>query len=211
VRDDGLKRRLAALVDQFARDGFVPPPLADMVSAGAAKARWQALRAFHAKHNHFLVTNGPYSLKSWSAQATVLEVFRDMGYPLGVGSFDAYAIPRRASIGRIETGERGLAVTAEIEKVEKFARSYRIVRETVAGQRMLKGEALECRYLAIGADGIVRHTGLGRLQDNGTFLIDLDDKTLPPGPYTIVVTLTLDGNTMNPDIRSLQFQVRERP
>jgi hypothetical protein len=211
VRDEALKQQLAALVDEFARESFVPPPLADVVRPAAARARWQALRAFHAKHNHFLVTNGPYVLTGWSPQATVLDVYRDMSYPLGVGSFDAYAIPRRAYIGKIETGERWLTVAAEIEKVEKFARSYRLVREAVTGQRALKGEKLECRYLVIATDGTVRRASLGRLENNGTFRIDLDDKALPPGPYTVVLTLTLNGNTVNPDVRTIPFEVRARP
>ena len=45
------------LVEEFARDGFVPAPLESMVSP--EQARWQALAAFHAEHGHFLVTNGP--------------------------------------------------------------------------------------------------------------------------------------------------------
>ena len=36
-------------------------------------------------HGHFLVTNGPYKLKAWSAESVTLEAFRDLTYPLGVG------------------------------------------------------------------------------------------------------------------------------
>jgi len=203
VRDAPLKERLAALADGFAREGFVPPPLAGMVSGSQARTRWQALRDFYAKHGHFLVTNGPYQLKSWSAEATVLEVFRDMSYPLGVGSYDAYAIPRRAYIAGIEARGGGLDVSAEIENVEKFARSHRVVREAVASMRMPKGDTLECRFLAVGADGAVARAGFGQLQDNGRFRIDLDRIGLPPGSYTVIVTLTLNGNAVNPDIRTV--------
>jgi hypothetical protein len=207
VRAAPLKERLAGLVDEFARDGFVPAPLAGMVSAAQARARWQALRAFYAERDHFLVTNGPYALKSWSPEATVLEVFRDMSYPLGIGSYDAYPIPRRAYVADIEVQEGGLRVAAEIEKVEKFARSHKIVREAFTGRLALTRETLECRYLVVAADGTVRRASLGRLEEGGTFQIDLDEEDLPPGPYTVLVTLTLNGNTVDPDIRAVPYEV----
>jgi hypothetical protein len=207
VRDAALKERLAALVDEFVRDGFVPPPLVAMVSEGDARARWRALRDFYAQRGQFLVTNGPYRLKSWSAEATVLEVFRDMSYPLGVGSYDAYAIPRRAYIAGIETAGGRLKVAAEIEKIEKFARRHRIIRETVDSARMPKGDALECRYLAVAADGAVARAGFGLHQDDGSFRIDLDRADLPPGSYTIILTLILNGNTVDPDIRTIPYRV----
>ena len=208
VRDAPLKERLAELVDGFAREGFVPAPLVGMVSTAEARARWQALRAFYAEHGHFLVTNGPYALKSWSPEATVLEVFRDMSYPLGVGSYDAYPIPRRAHIAEIDVQEEGIRVAAKIERVEKFARSHRIVRESVADRRALGGESLECRYLVVGADGAVARAGLGRLEDDGTFRIDLGGDNLPPGQYTVLLTLTLNGNTVDPDIRAVPYEIR---
>jgi hypothetical protein len=207
VRDAPLKERLAGLVDEFAREAFVPAPLVGMVSATEARARWRALAAFHAEHDHFLVTNGPYALKSWSPEATVLEVFRDISYPLGVGSYDAYAIPRGAHIAEIEVLEGGIRVAAEIERVERFARSHKIVREAVAGRHALGDETLECRYLVVGADGTVARAGLGRLEDDGTFRIDLDEEDLPPGPYTALVTLTLNGNTVDPDIRAVPYEI----
>ena len=208
VRDAPLKERLAGLVDEFARHGFVPAPLAGMVSTEEARARWQALRAFYAEHDHFLVSNGPYALTSWSPEATVLEVFRDASYPLGVGSYDAYAIPRRAYVADIEVRDGGIRVAAAVEKVEKVRRSYRIVRETVAGRRALGGETLECRYLMVDADGGVARAGLGRLEDDGTFRIDLGGDNLPPGQYTVLLTLTLNGNTVDPDIRAVPYEIR---
>ena len=208
VRDASLKERLAGLVDEFARDGFVPGPLAGMVSAAEARARWQALAVFYAEHDHFLVSNGPYALTSWSPQATVLEVFRDASYPLGVGSFDAYAIPRRAYIADLEIREGGIRVSAAIEKVEKVPRSYRIVREAVAGGSALEGETLECRYLVVDADGAVARASLGRLQDDGIFRIDLGSDNLPPGQYTILLTLALNGNTLDSDMRAVPYEVR---
>ena len=208
ARAEALKKRLASLVGEFARVGFVPAPLRGMVTEEEARARWEALGAFYAKHGHFLVTNGPYVLKSWSAGATVLQVFRDISYPLGVGSYDSYAVPRRAYISRIEIRNQGLRLFVEIEKLEKFMRSYKIVREPLrgAGSDALAGQALECRYLVVAADGKVRLAGQGRLQEDGTFAIDLGGK-LGPGQYTVLTTLYLNGNTVNPDIRRISYRV----
>ena len=47
------------------------------------------------------MTNGSYRLDKWSDAGAVLEVFRDVTNPLGVGSFDRFAIPRRAYVSRI--------------------------------------------------------------------------------------------------------------
>jgi hypothetical protein len=80
-----MKMRLATLADQFERQAFRPEILQSLVSADDARKRWAALSVFYRSHGHFLVTNGPYQLKSWSDESASLEVFRDLSYPLGVG------------------------------------------------------------------------------------------------------------------------------
>ena len=57
-----------------------------------------------------------------------LEAFRDLTYPLGVGSYDAYAIPRRGFITKVDWSGDRLTLTGDIEIVEKFQRSYKLVR-----------------------------------------------------------------------------------
>ena len=103
-------------------------PCARYVTAEEARKRWAALSAFHKAHGHFLVTNGPYKLKSWSADSVTLEAFRDLTYPLGVGSYDAYAIPRRGFVTDMQWAGDRLVLAGDIEIVEKFQRSYRLVR-----------------------------------------------------------------------------------
>ena len=83
----------------FERDGYRPQALRALRQrGGGAQALGARSLAFYKAHGHFLVTNGPYKLKSWSADSVTLEAFRDLTYPLGVGSYDAYAIPRRGFI-----------------------------------------------------------------------------------------------------------------
>ncbi len=212
VRRDDLKGRLAAVIEDFRRDAFVPMPLQGMVGAEEARGRWRALADFHEKYRHFLVTNGPYLLKSWSAEATVLQVFRDMSYPLGVGSYDSFAIPRRATIAKVETREDGLRILAEVETIEKFMRSHEIVRLALqdTAKEFLKRQTLECRYVVVAADGKVRLAGRGRLLEDRTFAIDLKGR-LGPGDYTVIVALYLNGNTMNPEIRRIPYVVSGNP
>ncbi len=93
-----------------------------------ARRRWSALAAFYTSNGHFLVTNGPYRLKSWTPRSITLEAFRDLTYPLGVGSYDAYAIPRRGFITKADWNGERLTLAGDIEVVEKFQRSHRLVR-----------------------------------------------------------------------------------
>ena len=206
VRDDALKARLLSLVEAFERDGHVPQALEGRVDAQAARERWAALRAFHAARGHFLVTSGPYRIKQWPAEATVLEVVRDASYPLGVGSFDSYAIPRRAYIAAVERTDGGLRVAVEFEKLRKFARSHEILREPLDSADALAGQTLECRYLVLAEDGRVVLADSGRLGEDGSFALDLADR-LAPGRYTVTLALYLNGNAVDPDIRRIPYTV----
>ena len=95
------ERRLAALVETFEREADTGPSNCNRASRRrTARKRWAALAEFYKERGHFLVTNGPYRLKGWSEDSVTLEAFRDLSYPLGVGSYDAYAAPRRGFITR---------------------------------------------------------------------------------------------------------------
>ena len=211
VRSDALKTRLAGLVDQFAREGFRPAILEALVSPDEARKRWAALAAFYRGHGHFLVTNGPYQLKSWSAESATLDVFRDLSYPLGVGSFDVYAIPRRGYVAKVERREHGLRLSADIEIVQKFMRDYEIVRQPM-GQvdaTVRNRAAPECRYVVVNSGGDIVLTGSALPQDDLTFAVPLDDR-LPPGPYTVMAEILVNGNAMNPQIERIPVVIGAR-
>jgi hypothetical protein len=207
VRDKALTAKLADLVEDFEQRALIPAPLTGLVTAEQAKARWRALKAFGAKHGHFLVTNGPYFLKTWTKEATELTVFRDMSYPLGVGSYNAYAMPRRAFITAIKAGGTGFTVSAEMETIETFGREYKIARRPLKemARAALEGGKLDCVFMVRDDDGRVRLAGVGVLKADGDFAIDLTGK-LPPGNYRVLLTLYLNGNTVNPDIRDVPFR-----
>jgi hypothetical protein len=162
-----------SLVEAFERDAYRPASLRSLVTADEARKRWAALVAFYREHGHFLVTNGPYRLKKWSADNVALEAFRDLTYPLGVGSYDAYAIPRHGYVTRVEWNGDRVTLSGEIEMIDRFQRSYRLVR-----------------------------TPLPLLGDDATFRIDLGGR-LPAGQYTMLAVIAVNGNVMNPDIRRI--------
>jgi hypothetical protein len=204
VRSNALKMPLAGLVDQFEREGYRPVILEMLVSEEDARKRWAALAAFYRGHGHFLVTNGPYQLKSWTAESATLDVFRDLSYPLGVGSFDTYAIPRRGYVAKVERQERGLRLSADIEIVMKFMRDYEIVRQPMrqVDATVRNRAAPECRYVVVDATGHVALTGTALPRDDLTFAIPLDDR-LTPGQYTVMAEILVNGNAMNPEIERI--------
>jgi hypothetical protein len=208
VRSEQMNARLASLVETFAREGFRPGALQSLVSADEARRRWAALAAFYKAHGHFLVTNGPYQVKRWSAETVTLEAFRDLTYPLGVGSYDAYAVPRRGYITNVEEGKSRIRLSGDIETIVKFARSYRIERVPIqsVSRNVLQRAAPECRYVMVDDKGSVVLAGAVALDDEATFQIDLNGK-LPSGNYTLMALIAVNGNAMNAAIRLIPTQI----
>jgi hypothetical protein len=209
VRPAGLKERMSALAQELERRSYIPEPLRGMVSAAEARERWAALRAFYAARGHWLVTNGPYILTRWTEDSAVLEVFRDLSYPLGVGSFDAYAIPRRAYVSRIELTEGRATITAEIDELEKFGRSYDLVRRPFrpGASTGMRPDVVAARYVVIGPGGRVVKAGTAAPGPDAVIRADLAG--LLPGRYILLVALSLNDNAVNPDVRRLEYVVTE--
>jgi hypothetical protein len=212
VRSDEIKTRLAALVDQFERKAFRPEILQALVSADDARKRWAALSAFYRSHGHFLVTYGPYQLKSWSGESASLGVFRDLSYPLGVGSYDTYAIPRRGYVANVERQDGGLRLSADIEIVMKFMRDYQIVRQPMRliDATVRKRAAPECRYVVVDANGRIALIGVSLPREDLTFAIELDGR-LPAGLYTVMAEIVVNGNAMNSEIEHIPVIIGREP
>jgi hypothetical protein len=212
VRSQDMNRRLAGLVEDFEREGYRPQQLDQLVSKDEARRRWAALAAFYRERGHFLVTNGPYRLKQWSPESVTLEAFRDLSYPLGVGSYDAYAIPRRGFITRIERDGGTIKILGDIELVQKHARSYDIVRKPLQslGADVIKRSAPECPYMVTGDEGHVVLAGRIGVGADASCRLDLSDK-LAEGRYTLSTQLIVNGNAMNAEITRFPFEVLSRP
>jgi hypothetical protein len=212
VRLPGLNNQLAGLIETFARDGYRPEALKSLVSTDEARKRWAALLAFYKERGHFLVANGPYRIKRWSADSLTLEAFRDLSYPLGVGSYDAYAIPRRGYITKIEQRNDRITLFGDIELVMKHMRSYDIVRkplQSIAADVRLRA-APECRYLVTNAEGHVLLAGTAPLETDATFSLDLNGR-LPAGRFMLAAQIIVNGNAANAEIRRIPILVSSNP
>ena len=212
VRSTELTRRLAALVDGFAREGYRPDRLAALVGTEEARRRWAALATFYRERGHLLVTNGPYQLKRWSSDEVVLEAFRDLSYPLGVGSFDAYAVPRRGFITAIARDGDRISISGDIELIERRMRDYDIVRRPLrsVAADALRRAAPECRYVV--TDGAGRVVAAGRIAPgpDASFHLDLAGR-LPAGRFTLAAQLIVNDNAMNAEITKEAIEVAPRP
>jgi len=196
VRDAALVRKLAELARELEERAYVPPALAPYVNAQEARARYRALREFHAAHGHWLVTNGPYVLDRWDGAKAVLGVFRDPTYPKGIGSFNAYAVPLRAHVTRIERRGSGAEVHIETERLEREGRDVRIVRGSPE-----KKQAAVCRYLLVAPDGAVVAAGEVRAGAEGRCRLQLK-----PGGNRLVLAAVLEGSAANAPIRIVPWE-----
>jgi hypothetical protein len=154
------------------------------------------------------VTNGPYKLKSRTPDGVTLEAFRDLTYPLGVGSYDAYAIPRRGFVTKSDWQDGRLTISGDIEVVEKFQRSHRLVRTPLNAvpATVAQRAAPECRYTVVDADGRVALAGIIPPGPDATFQADLKDR-LPAGRYTLSALIAVNGNVMNAEIHRMPIEV----
>ena len=207
VRDQSLGAKLQDLILQFESERYRPEALMDLVTGDEAQARWSSLRAFAEKSGHFLVTNGPYRLKEWKPDSVVLEAVRDLTYPLGFGTFDHYVNPPKAVIETVTRDAHGFTVSAAAEMILKMGREYRLVKEPLlrTTARGTENLLVAPRYLLIGPDGQVLKVDKMRWNEDGRFTITLPER-LPPGQYTVVLGIFLDGNTVDPSVARAEFR-----
>jgi hypothetical protein len=213
VRSEGLTAKLATLAAEFERDAYRPEALRGYVRAEEARDRWAALGTFYRNNHHLMITNGPYVLKRWSSDSVTLEAFRDLSYPLGVGSYDAYARPRRGFITGMEwENPATLIVSGDIEIVEKFQRSYRLVRAPLPSIPVvvIRRAAPECRYVVANEAGRVVLSNSVQIAADGKFRITFKDQ-LPPGEYLLSAFIAVDGNAVNPEIRRMPISILSNP
>ncbi len=206
VRDAALVRKLAELARELEERAYVPPALVPYVNAQEARARYRALREFHAAHGHWLVTNGPYVLDRWDGAKAVLSVFRDPTYPKGIGSFNAYAVPLKAYVTRIERRSYGAEVHTETEWLERLGRDTRIVRGSFAAKLAERLSAVAppapvCHYLLVGPDGAVVAAGEVRAGAEGRCRLQLK-----PGGNRLVLAAVLEDSAANAPIRIVPWE-----
>jgi len=210
ARDRKLVDSLGPIAESFERRAYLPEALKGLVTVEQARQRWAALRRFRQKNGHWLVTSGPYRLQKWSADSTVLAVFRDLSYPNVVGSFDRWALPLRAWVSGVDRHGDRLELTVDAQTLTKFERSYKIVREPMrlepTGEKMR--DTVVARWTAIGAGDEVVATGRAQDVEGGRLIVDLKGK-LAPGAYRVLLALELNGNSTNPEVKVISYRVAE--
>jgi hypothetical protein len=209
VRDRKIGPKLLALAADFERRAWVQEALREHVSAEQARGRWRALREFQRKTGHFLVTAGPYQMGKHTADSVTLPVFRDFSYPLGVGSFDQYPTPLHAYVRVAEQRGPRIEIQADVEQIEKSARSYKIVRGPFRPQPPTETrEPLTAHWTVIGPGDEVAAAGASRDVQNGRLVVDLAGR-LKPGSYRVLLALALNGNLVNSQVTVIPYRVGE--
>jgi hypothetical protein len=208
VRDPKTLAALTPLVADFERRAWVPEALRGLVTPEQARARWRALAQFRKKTGHFLITAGPYQVGKVTATSATLPVFRDFTYPLGVGSFDQFAFPLRAFVRAVERKGERLEIQADVESVEKAARSYKILRGPFtprpAGESTR--EPLTVHWVVVGSGDEVVAAGAARDVQGGRLIVDLAGR-VPPGTYRVALALALNGNLVHPEVKVVSYRV----
>jgi hypothetical protein len=210
ARDRKLVDALGPIAESLERRAYVPEALNGLVTVEQARQRWAALRRFRQRHGHWLVTSGPYRLQKWSGDSAVLAVFRDLSYPNVVGSFDRWALPRRAWVAAADRRGDRLELQVDAQNLTKFERSYKIVREPMrlepTGEKA--HDTVVARWTVIGAGDEVVATGRAQDVEGGRLIVDLRGK-LPPGAYRVLLALALNGNSTNAEVKVISYRVAE--
>lgn len=192
VRDARARERLRALLADLERRDHVPEALRSLVTPREARPRWAKLGQFLDEHRHALVTSGPYALHAWTPAKTVLRVFRDFSYPLGVGSFNRYPIPLHGAVTRTTLRPEALEIHAEAERIDRFARESRIVTEPVAAAAVQRerGIAVACRFVIVGPEGHVVRMGTVAPTPAGVFVVSREG--LGRGPHVALLAVSVN-------------------
>jgi hypothetical protein len=206
ARDPELHQKLVDLCAAFEGDRFRPPALEPFVTGEEAAKRWRALAAFFKAHGHFLVTNGPYRLKSWAADSTVLTAVREATYPLGFGTFDHLANPPRAVIQEVTRARGAILVRADADITVRAGRRHEVRREPLSRTTAqgMQGVLVAARYVLIGPGGAATAAGRMSWEPDNRFRLALPEG-MPGGRHTAVVGVYLNGNTLPHAVKVFTF------
>jgi hypothetical protein len=104
----------------------------------------------------------------------------------------------------VEWNGNRVTLSGEIEMIDRFQRSYRLVRTPLPliAPVVRNRAAPECRYVVIDDEDRVVLADVALPGDDATFRIDLGGR-LPAGQYTMLAVIAGNGNVMNPVIRRI--------
>ena len=98
-------------LEKMKTERFIPTALKDIVTVDEAIKRYDASIRWIAEHNHAVVGNGPYEIKSYNPTGRVISVtaFRDSSYPFVKGYWSIY---ETAKLAKFETVQHPKVVTS---------------------------------------------------------------------------------------------------
>jgi hypothetical protein len=73
-----------------------------------------------------------------------------------------------------------------------------------------KRAAPECRYVVVDAEGRIALAGVSLPREDLTFAVELDGR-LPPGQYTVMAEILVNGNAMNLEIERIPVVIGGKP
>jgi hypothetical protein len=99
-------------------------------------------------------------------------------------------------------------LSGDIEVVDKFQRSYRLVRTPLKSvpAEVLRRAAPECRYIVTDENDRVVLSEVAPLGAEASFHIDFKGR-LPSGRYALAAVIAVNGNVMNAEIRRIPVVV----
>jgi hypothetical protein len=88
-----------------------------------------------------------------------------------------------------------------------MGRDYKLRKEPLLRTTMrgTTGLLVVSRYVLIGPDGAVLKVDKMQWADDGRFIVALPEG-LPPGRYTVLLAIFLDGNTVDPSVARVEFR-----
>ncbi|MFN2434070.1 MAG: ABC transporter substrate-binding protein [Nitrososphaeraceae archaeon] len=90
-------------LEKMKSENFIPPALKDTVTVEDAIKRYDASIKWIAEHNHAIISNGPYEIKSYNPTGKVISLtaFRDSTYPYVKGYWATYETAKLAKFEMI--------------------------------------------------------------------------------------------------------------
>ena len=210
ARDAKVKDALAALVDGFARESYVPEPCSRFVAADEAQARWTALREYCPAPRPFPGDGRAVSAPKWSDGGAVLEVFRDFTQSDGrrhlrpvrdppAGLRHSHRPARRSPgdpAGDRARGEVSPQLPARAGSARRPRRRRTVPTSRCAGTRWWPRTGPWPR---------------GHRSRGAGHRLIVSQGPARPGSYTALVALSLGDNDVTPEIVTAPYRVEGTP
>jgi peptide/nickel transport system substrate-binding protein len=181
-------------LEKMKAERFVPAPLKGIVSVDEALKRYDASIKWITEHNHAIIGNGPYEIKSYNPAGRVISLaaFRDSSYPFSKGYWSNYESPKLAKFEKVQ-----------YPKIVTRGLPLKISGNVTIGGNYSSNATLT--YFIFDKDNHQVTQGTGKwIDDNGNFLIAINvssTKAMSIGPNNFQLFVK-SNYALRPDIYS---------